>query len=264
MAVSVTRGVPPPRTGQATTHAADESLWARYRAHRDPESLALLFDRHVGLVHHAAHALFHARTRAIELEDLIGAGMLGLIQAFDGYEPLRGNAFSTYAMPRVRGAMLDEIGRLEWAPRSVRTRRRLLNRVRTELQQRLGRAPDPEQLARVLGVDLETYWRWVDESDVRRVLALDEVGVADECALHELIPAPNPEQPGDALAREETLAELREALQSLSARDRMVLTLYFYEGLTLREIGAALRISESRASQIRTRALARLRQRVTL
>jgi RNA polymerase sigma factor for flagellar operon FliA len=242
--------------------AITDALWVRYRADGDPEARRGLLDAYIGLVHHSARELIRRLSADIELDDLIGAGTLGLVQALEGFEPERGLAFSTYAMPRIRGAMFDELRAHDWMPRSVRVRSRQLNQARALLQQRLGRAPSAEEMARQMNVELTTYWRWAAEAEARVMLPLEvRTGTDDECdrRLSEAIPDHDAEEPGAAILKEESLDELREAFASLAPKDRLVLSLYYYEDLSLKEIGELLHVTESRISQIRSRALQRLR-----
>jgi len=236
------------------------ALWRRYREEGDLVARAQLLDSYLGLVHHTAHELSRHRPGAPELDDLIGAGTVGLVQALEGFEPARGLAFSTYAMPRIRGAMLDEIHAQDWAPRSVRVRRKLLSQARAELQQSLGCMPSEVQMAERIGVTLPTYWKWVGETEGRVMVALDHATHGPEDAgLHERIPDDRLPALGHELMQEEQLKALREAIDGLPAKDRLVLSLYYYEGLALREIGEVLHVTESRVSQIHGRAVKRLR-----
>lgn len=238
-----------------------DALWARYREKSDPIARAQLLDRYLGLVHHSAHQLARRISRDIEIDDLIGSGTLGLVQALEGFDPGRGLAFSTYAMPRIRGAMLDELRARDWMPRSVRMRSRQLATARASLQQRYGRQPTHEEIAASLGVDLPTFWKWQEEVDGRLLLQLDgSSGGEDSPPLAESIADVLAEEPGAALDDAGSIDRLRGAFRQLSARDRLVLTLYYYEELNLRQIGDVLHVSESRVSQIRTRALKRLRE----
>ena len=167
----------------------NRALWQRYREHGDLAARTQLLDSYLGLVHHTAHEMRRHRPGAPELEDLIGAGTVGLVQALEGFDHLRGLAFSTYAMPRIRGAMLDEIHAQDWAPRSVRVRRKLLAQARAELQQSLGCLPSETQVAERMGVNMPTYWKWVGEIEGRSMVALDHTGRGTEDeALHERIP----------------------------------------------------------------------------
>lgn len=239
-----------------------DALWSRYREKGDTVARAQLLDRYLGLVHHSAHQLARRISRDIEIDDLIGAGTLGLVQALEGFDPGRGLAFSTYAMPRIRGSMLDELRARDWMPRSVRSRSRQVAGARASLQQKLGRQPSHEELAAALNVDMATFWKWQEEVDGRLILQLDGTGPGGEDAprLSETIADAFAEEPGDALDEAGSLERLRGAFAQLSARDRLVLTLYYYEELNLRQIGDVLHVSESRVSQIRTRALKRLRE----
>jgi len=150
-----------------------DALWALYRRTGDPRARTQLLDRYLGLVHHSAHQLARRISRDVEIDDLISAGALGLVQALEGFDPGRGLAFSTYAMPRIRGAMLDELRTRDWMPRSVRMRSRLLRAAQSDLQHKLGRQPSHDEVAHALQVDLGTYWRWLEETEGRVVLHLD-------------------------------------------------------------------------------------------
>ena len=245
-----------------------DTLWARYRATGDTKVRAQLLDRYLGLVHHSAHQLLRRVSRDIELHDLVGAGTLGLVQALEGFEPERGLAFSTYAMPRIRGAMLDELRGRDWMPRSVRMRSRQFFATRADLQQKLGRQPAVEEEAEALGLDMPTYFRWQEEVDGRVILRLDAGSGSDDGdlapRLAESIADLFAAEPGAELDHEQMLERLREGFLQMSSRDRMVLSLYYYEEMNLREIGQVLHVSESRISQIRTRALKRLRELVEI
>ncbi len=238
-----------------------DALWKRYRGKGDAKARTELLDRYLGLVHHSAHQLIRKVSREIELDDMVGAGSLGLVQALEGFDPSRGLAFSTYAMPRIRGAMLDELRARDWMPRSIRSRSRLLGQVRADLQQSLGRQPSSEELAHALKIDMPTFWKWQGEVDTRYMLPLDQPTSGDdgEMRLSESIADLLACDPSDGIEEEERLQSLRDGFQQLSARDRLVLTLYYFEELNLRQIGEVLHVSESRISQIRTRALKRLR-----
>lgn len=241
-----------------------DALWSRYRDDGDVEARAQLLDGYLGLVHHTARELLKTVSQDLELDELVSAGTLGLVQAIEGFELARGLAFSTYAVPRIRGAMLDELRSRDWIPRSIRTRRRLLARTSAVLQHQLGRAAEPHEMAAALGVDLPTYWRWTGEADPRVMLALHHAATreGEEHRLEETIPDPASREPFEALTQAETLAELRDAFADLPHKERLVLTLYYYEELSLRQIGEVLHVTESRVSQIRQRALQRLRVQV--
>lgn len=257
-----------PDEGAVSMTELNDALWARYRMTGDTKTRAQLLNRYLGLVHHSARRLLGRISRDIELDDLVGAGTLGLVQALEGFESERGLAFSTYAVPRIRGAMLDELRARDWMPRSVRMRSRQFFAARADLQQRLGRQPVAEEEAEALGLNLPTYFRWQAEVSGRVLLQLDKGSDGDDGdrspRLAERIADLLAPEPGAELDHEQMLARLREGFLQMSSRDRMVLSLYYYEDLNLREIGEVLHCSESRVSQIRTRALKRLRELVEI
>jgi RNA polymerase sigma factor for flagellar operon FliA len=237
------------------------ALWVHYRATGDPRARTRLLDGYLGLVHHAAREQTRRGTRGIEVDELVSAGTVGLVQALEGYDPERGQAFSSYAMPRIRGAIQDELRSQDWRSRGGRSRTRALERAQSRLEQHLGRRPSPEDVAGALGIDLATYWRW----DAERHRGPSGTGRAepswggDDTEVAEHVVAPAAELPEESLAREQALRALRAAFLALPDKDRLVLAFSFEEGLSLREIAQVLHLSESRVSQIRTRGLARLR-----
>ena len=242
------------------------ALWQRYRATGDPQARTQLLDGNLGLVHHAAREMARRGARTVPLDELISAGTVGLVQALEGFDPDRGQAFSSYAMPRIRGAILDELRALDWRSRGGRARMRALDRALAQLEQQLGRRPDPEQVAAALNIDLETYWRWNAERDNGPPLTLSLVESGDHrdtAGIAECLADPAAEAPDDAMVRGQALASLRQTFQGLPDKDRLVLAFSFEEGLSLREIAQMLHVTESRVSQIRTRALQRLREALT-
>jgi RNA polymerase sigma factor FliA len=242
--------------------AVAEALWRRWRVEGDTAARSQLLDRYLGLVYHAAREMMKRAPREIELHDLVSAGTIGLVQALEGFDPSRGLAFSTYAVPRIRGSILDELRSHDRMPRTVRTRRRAIAAARSQLQHALGRAPSSSEVADALGVDLATLWKWEQDIDRRATVALDQSASpgGSDTPLVESIADPAAAEPHAAITQAESLSELRGAFDALPPRERLVLTLYYYEELNLRQIGEVLHITESRVSQIRTRALAHLRE----
>ncbi len=236
-------------------------LWLRYRTSHDPEARARLLDSYVGLVHHAARALIGRGARSLNLLELVSAGTIGLIQALESFDPSLGTTFSTYAMPRIRGAMLDELRRQDWMPRGLREKRRKVDRARVALEMRLGRAPHHHEVAAELGLELRIYWRWVRNLESRVAVRLDDPGTGRGAPLAESLSDPAARDPIDTLLAREAMSAVQAAFETLSEVDRKVLTLYYFERLTLREIGQVLRVTESRVSQLRARAVRRLRER---
>lgn len=238
-----------------------EALWQRYRATCDPRTRAELLDRYLGLVHHVAREV-GARTPMVEIDDLVSAGTLGLIRALESFDLSRGLAFSTYAVRRIRGAILDDLRSRDWTPRSARVKSRRMLAVIGELQGSLGRAPEPREVAAALGIELETYWKWRACMDGGVLIPFDTVNPDSQhqaLRLEETLNDPDALLPGQELLQLEQVAEVRDAIGRLPDKERTVLALYYYEELNLRQIAEILHLTQSRISQIRSQALRRLR-----
>jgi len=203
----------------------------------------------------------------IEHADLVSYGIEGLIGAVDRYDPDREVKFETYAVTRIRGAILDELRGLDWVPRSVRANARKLERANAKLESKLGRTPSDAELAKELGISEENLQDWLLDVSNSQVLALDEMWTVtdssgDQVSLIDTIEDPQAVDPQEAIADSELKQRLADAIVGLPERERVVVTLYYYEELTLREIGEILGVTESRVSQIHTKALLTLRSRL--
>jgi RNA polymerase sigma factor for flagellar operon FliA len=229
----------------------------------DPARDALL-RQHLGLVFHVAHQLSRAGASNVEVDDLVSAGTLGLIDAFEHFDASRGLAFSTFAAPRIRGAMLDELRRLDRVPRSLRRKSRQLDGISMSLSTALGREPEQSELAEALGVDIRTLWRWQAERESTQVVSLDRAssGADDGRGAGEWLAGSTGEDLDETITLAQEAARLRDALLDLPEHERTVLSLYYFEELRLNDIGRILNVSESRVSQIRSKALQRLRRRL--
>jgi RNA polymerase sigma factor for flagellar operon FliA len=237
------------------------SLWRRYRRGGDQAARTELLERHLPLVRLLARKLAARIGGAVEVDDLVSAGTLGLVQAMESYDLSRANSFATYASRRIHGSMLDELRRRDWVPRSVRAKGRRLQHASTRIESALGRPPVPSEMAAVLEIDLSTYWSWRGTVDGAVQVSLDESPSGD---ISELVPGISDQESSlDSLAREEQVAIMAQSLARLPERERMVLVLYFYEELNLRQIAEMLHLTESRISQIRSAALNRVRGMLT-
>ena len=236
------------------------SLWKAYAAGDDDAREALLAE-HLGLVHFVARQLARSLSSDADFDELLGAATLGLIGAMESFDVSRGLAFSTFAAPRIRGAILDELRRQDHASRSVRRKARQLGAAREDLARTLGRQPADRELAIHLGLDIPRVWRWETEIEGAMLVSLERSPADD---------ADRFAAPGDSLFdesasideildQEERVALLAHALAELNEQERTVLTLSYYEELKLHQIATVLGVTESRVSQIRTKALARLR-----
>jgi RNA polymerase sigma factor FliA len=247
----------------AATDDRTDVLWVRYRSAGDPDARAQLLTRHLGLVHHVAREVSR-RIPSVELGELVSAGALGLMKALDSFDLSRGLAFSTYAVLRIRGAILDDLRSRDSTPRSVRVKRRRIESVASALEAQLGRAPSAKEVAERLSIDLATYWKWKDaigsyaETEMPRQ-ANGRRASRDSENHADLSATPAPQQ----MVETEHVEQLRTLIARLPEQQRRVLALYYYEELNLRQVGEVLHVSESRVSQIRSQALKRLRTALT-
>jgi RNA polymerase sigma factor for flagellar operon FliA len=240
----------------------DTNRWTAAAAGNVAARNALL-DEHMSLVHFVARKLARVLSSDADPDEMISVGALGLMAALESFDPSRGLAFSTHAVPRIRGAILDEIRKQDVVPRSVRRKRRELSCAREALMRRHFRSPRDAEIAKQVGIDVETMWRWQCDIERSQQVSLTarttntEDGDAFLSPIDYLQSADD--QPDERVEREERLALLRRAIGELKEQQRLVLSLHYFEEHTSREIAQVLGISESRVSQIRTKALMNLR-----
>lgn len=250
-------GVPQPSSAGGPPLAL---LWQSYRDTSDANARAELLQQYVRLVHFVAAPI--RKKTWVEYDELVSAGALGLLAAIEGFDPARGFAFTTYAVGRIRGAILDDLRGRDWLPRSSRRRAQQLAATRARLQANLTRLPTPTEVARELGLGLAEYWRWCDELDLSPPDTLPaQTGwkFAGAPTISSREPAASEDQlPDQRLLANEERARVRAALADLPQRERDVLVLCYYEELTLKQAALVLGVTESRVCQLRRRALQRL------
>jgi RNA polymerase sigma factor for flagellar operon FliA len=229
-----------------------------YREVRD-DPLDALVTEHAPLVRRIAHHLACRLPDCVQIEDLLQAGMIGLLDAARRYDSGHGAAFSTYAEVRVRGAMLDELRRGDWVPRSVHRRAREVAEAIRVVELNTGRPARDQEVAERLGISMEDYLVVLRDLAGQKLLSVEEMTDADGAGGLEL--KAETCDIFDEVARDRARTSLAAAIDELPERERQVLSLYYDEDLNLREIGAVLGVSESRVSQIRSQALLRLRSR---
>ncbi len=201
----------------------------------------------------------------IEFDDLVSSGVIGLMDAIDKYDPTRDNKFKTYAEFRIRGAILDELRAQDWVPRSVREKAKQLERTHVRLEQQLGRLPTEDELTKELNVSKEEYYDLLNQVKSVSILSLDEAGSFNSTdrksilSLLESCKIPSPLQQLNLKAVKEVVTK---AIESLPEKQRLVLSLYYYEDLNLKEIGDVLEVTESRVSQLHTQAVFCLRRKL--
>ncbi len=241
------------------THA----LWQEYRSERTQELRDRLILTYAPLVKFVAGRVGASLPAHVDEQDLVSYGLLGLIGAIERFDPGREIKFETFAMARIRGAIIDELRSLDWVPRSVRTRARQIERAIAALEKELMRAPTDEEIAKKLGVTSDELEENLHEISRSTVAALDELwspsGSGDQIALIDTIEDEAGPDPELFLEQSEVKEALAEAISELPEREKLVVTLYYYEELTLREIGEVLGVTESRVSQLHTKAILRLK-----
>jgi len=242
------------------------ALWLEYRRTHDKALRDRLIITYAPLVKYVAGRLGSGLPSHVEEADLVSYGLLGLMSAIDRYDPERDIKFETYAIARVRGSIIDELRTLDWVPRSVRSRARNIERAIRELEAKLARAPTDEEIAGRLGISTDELEESLIDISRSSIAALDELwstaGEGDQVSLLEMLEDPESIKPAEALDETEVREALAEAISRLPEREKLVVTLYYYEELTLREIGEVLGVTESRVSQLHTKAILRLRSRL--
>ena len=218
------------------------------------------------LVKYIAGRLAIGLPQSVEMDDLINAGVVGLIEAYHNFDSGKGVKFETYASLRIRGSILDELRGMDWVPRSTRARSREIERAISRLENELGRSPTEAELADGLGVELNDYYRMIDDVSSTSLLSLDELtyGEDDDKPVPLVDTLRSPDQPSALLnlEREKLRDLLADSLGQLTEQERLVVALYYYEELTLKEIGQVLELSESRVSQLHTKAVLGLRAKL--
>jgi RNA polymerase sigma factor for flagellar operon FliA len=243
-----------------------QSLWREYRRTADEKIRDRLILTYAPLVKFVAGRLGSGLPAHVEENDLVSYGLLGLINAIERYDPDRDVKFETYAIARIKGSIIDELRAMDWVPRSVRSRARDIERAIVELESKLGRAPTDEEIADRLGLSQEELDDAMAEISRTSIAALDELWTVsssgDQVALIDTIEDTRGPHPQSALAQTELREALGDAIARLPEREKLVVTLYYYEELTLREIGEVLGVTESRVSQLHTKAILRLKARL--
>jgi len=244
-----------------------QSLWLEYQRSRDQGIRDRLILTYAPLVKYVAGRLGSGLPAHVDEGDLVSYGLLGLIGAIERFDPTRDIKFETYAISRIKGAIIDELRALDWVPRSVRSRAREIERAIAELESKLGRAPNDEEISAKVGITVEELEDSLTEISRSSIAALDELWTVsgeggDQVSLLDTIEDTDGPNPQDALAQTELREALGEAIARLPEREKLVITLYYYEELTLREIGEVLGVTESRVSQLHTKAILRLKARL--
>jgi RNA polymerase sigma factor for flagellar operon FliA len=240
------------------------ALWRGFDAHRAQQLRDRLVLHYAPLVKYVAGRVGTGLPAHVEVADLIQSGIFGLVDAIEKFEPERGLKFETYAMQRIRGAILDDLRAQDWVPRSVRGRARDVERALERLGARLRRTPSDAELAEELELSLDELREVYAQLQLTSVVALDELAAAGRgtTPLADILEDEAAQDPVALLVDQDNRRQLAEAIAHLTERDRIVVTLYYFENLTLAEIGRVLGVTESRVCQLHTRAVLRLRAKL--
>ncbi|MGZ5214243.1 MAG: RNA polymerase sigma factor WhiG [Actinomycetota bacterium] len=239
------------------------ALWDAFKGSASDEARERLILHYAPLVKYVASRVATGLPATVEQADLVSYGVFGLIDALQKFEPGRGNKFETYAIPRIKGAIIDELRAMDWVPRSIRFKAREIEKAHSDLEAMLKRQPTEPEMAERLGISRSELHDVVSQISFVSVLALDElvsVGAdrGEQVSLIDTL-ADKHLDPTSGVESQETRGLLAAAINSLSEREKIVVTLYYFEGLTLAEIGEILGVTESRVCQIHTKAVGGLR-----
>ena len=242
-------------------------LWRRYKTEGDSRVRERLVVAYSPLVKYVAGRTAAGLPPHVEEADLISYGLGGLMSAIDRFDLSRDIKFETYAIMRIKGAIIDELRSLDWVPRSVRSKAREIERVCARLENRLQRAPTDDEIAAELGITLAEFHHALSQISNTSLVALDELWAisgsdGDTASLIDTIEDPKSRDPSRMLDLSEMKSRLAIAIDALPPREKIVIALYYYENLTLREIGEVLGVTESRVSQLHTKAILRLKGRL--
>lgn len=249
-------------SAQAEPRHAPDELWRRYHQEAEPETENELIGAYLPLVKTVVGRLALTLPSHVNQDDLHSAALVGLLQAVRKYNPKCGASFETYARLRIRGAILDELRRMDWVPRPVHDKARKIQNAIGRLEQRLGAVPTEAQVARELEIPVAEYQSWLEEIRPATFVCLDaaiDPSHGDGTDHYDTVPDDTQEGPWECASRRELIGLMTERLQQLPETQRKVLALYYFEDLRLREIAAAFGVTESRISQIHSQAILSIR-----
>lgn len=236
-------------------------FWREYRDQPTVELRNKLVEHYLPLVKYNAERIWARLPEGVELDDLISAGIFGLLDAIEAFDLERGVKFETYCVPRIRGAMLDELRTMDWVPRLVRSKASKLESTRKQLEAKLGRPPRPEELAEALGLTLDEFEKHESEANAVGLVSLNkkwyETDSYKDVREIDILEDKKAEDPTRKLQNRDLM---RLVTRGLNRNERLIIILYYYEEMTMKEIGATLDLSESRVSQMHSSIVARLQQ----
>ncbi|MDR2482136.1 MAG: RNA polymerase sigma factor WhiG [Treponema sp.] len=257
-------GMSSDRVSEEKTEA---ELWFAYRQNRDPKIRETFIKQYAPLVKYVAGKVAVGMPHSVEFDDLVGFGVFGLLDAIDKFDPEKSVKFKTYAVTRIRGAIFDELRSIDWVPRSVRQKTREVEEAIGSLEAQLGRTATDQEIARSLGMGEGEFLKTMMKISGTSVLSLNDVWFSgdenDKVSIGDSIESPSSLNPDVIVEKEEIRRVIISAISELPEKEKKILVLYYYEDLTLKEIGQVLEVTESRVSQLHTKAILRLRAKLT-
>ena len=242
--------------------AARKRLWEDYTRQRTAEIREKIILEYAPLVKVVAGRLSMYLGYSVEYDDMVSYGVFGLIDAIDKFDTTKEVKFETYASLRIRGAILDQIRKMDWIPRTIRQRQKQMDTVMKEIEQRTGREATDEEVAAGLGISPDEFLEWQTQLKANNIISLNEYVEKGSDISSEKSPAGSYEMPEAVVEKSELKEMLEEALELLTEKEKKVVLLYYYEDLTLKEISRVLEVSESRISQLHTKALQKMKTKM--
>ena len=242
-------------------------LWKEYRKNKSLKLREYFVKKYAPLVKYVAGKVAVGMPHNVEFDDLVSYGTFGLLDAIEKFDPSKEVKFKTYAMTRVRGAIFDELRNIDWIPRSIRQKAKKVEKIIVELENKMGRTVDDQEIADELELPLEDFHQLISKISGTSLISLNDVWYgkddSEELSVLETIESPVNTNPDIMIEREEVKDMIVEAIQKLPEKEKKVVVLYYYEDLTLKEIGEVLEVTESRVSQLHTKAIMRLRGKLS-
>jgi RNA polymerase sigma factor for flagellar operon FliA len=245
----------------------EDELWVEYRKHRDPQIREEFIKQYAPLVKYVAGKVAVGLPHNVEFDDLVGYGVFGLLDAIDKFDPGKNVKFKTYAVTRIRGAIFDELRSIDWVPRSVRQKTREVEDAIGSLEAQLGRTATDQEIAKSLNMNEDEFLKTMMKISGTSILSLNDVWFSsdenDKVSIGDSIESPSSLNPDVIVEKDEIRRVIVDSISELPDKEKKILVLYYYEDLTLKEIGKVLQVTESRVSQLHTKAILRLRAKLT-
>ena len=242
----------------------NKNIWQIYENEKDEtvkrELKKTIIEQYLNLVRIISGKLYNYYASNIEFDDLMGYGVIGLIDAIDKFDHTKNIKFETYASIRIRGSIIDQIRNLDWIPRSIRQKSRLLRDAYDAVEMKLGREPKNIEIAEHMGKTLKEIEDLINETSIYNILSIeDDFNESYKMQLSDNTLEASPE---DSAVHNDSIIELEKSIESLSEREQLIINLYYYENITYKEIGEILKISESRVSQIHSKAIMKMKKQI--